>query len=163
MGSILRIGLLLAVVFAGGCSSKTAEPTSIGARVSDVGNIVVSYASSIAADDRKLLDEVNGGPRLKTAVEGELGKAAKLRSGSSRVLEIEVTEFRLRSGATVFLAGIMAGVDTLQVKVRVREGAQVVREFTTGDSTSGGFSGFSSSSRYQTMADAVAERLRTEL
>jgi hypothetical protein len=164
MRGIYWMAIVLATVFAGGCSSKTAEPqTSVGARVIDVGSIVVRYASSVATDDRKLLDEVNGGPRLKTAVEGELGKAAKLRSGSPRVLEIEVTEFRLRSGATVFLAGIMAGVDTLQVKVRVREGAQVVREFTTGDSTSGGFGGLSSSSRYQTMADAVAERLRTEL
>jgi hypothetical protein len=162
----MMTALLLTTALLGGCSSKaTAPPAASGVRVGDVGSIVVTYASSISAADRKLLDEVNGGPRLKTAIESELAKAAKLRSGSPRVLEVELTEFRLRSGATVFWTGILSGVDTLQIQVKVRDGGRVVRQFATGDSTGGGISptGFSSSNRYQIMADAVAERLRDEL
>ena len=159
MAMVLVLGVSLVA-----CSSKTASPpAATGERVSDVGSVVVTIASPVTADAGQTLDEVNAGPRLKTAIEAQLGKTGKLKSGSSRVLEIEVIEFRLRSGATVFLAGIMAGVDTLQFRATVRENGRIVRQFVTGDSTSGGFAGLSSSSRYQTMADAASERLATEL
>src|SRR6185436_274150 len=118
-----------------------------GARVADVGSVVVSSSD----EKRELLDKLNGIARLKTAIEGKVAEAAKLKSGSSRVLHVQVTDIRLRSSATMVWAGVMAGVDTLQVQVTVREGGQVVYQFTTGASTSGvGVVGnFPMDSRYQ--------------
>jgi hypothetical protein len=159
-----RLALVVAGTLLFACSSKTAPaPAPSGAPVAHVDAVVVTVGAAIGADERRILDEVNGAPRLRTAIEGELGKAGKLETGGGRVLEVEITDFRLRSGATVFFAGIMAGVDTLYVRAVVRQDGRVIRELTTGDSTSGGFAGLSSSSRFQTMADALAERLRAAL
>ena len=166
MKRLVVAGIVLVCGILAGCSSKTAAPSTqsaAGPSGVDVGSVVVVLGDSISADARKIVDEVNGVARLKTAIDGELGKAGRLKTGSTRVLEIKVSEFRLRSGATVFWAGIMSGVDTLQVHAVVREGSRTVREFDTGDSTSGAFAGLSSSSRFQTMTDAVAERVKKEL
>lgn len=156
--------LAIAIVGATACSSRQSEePVATGPPVANVGTVVVSVSSTLDADDKRIFDEVNGTTRLKAAVEGAVTKIAKLTPGSPRVLEVEVTGFRLRSGATVFWAGIMAGVDTLDVDVTVRDGAQVLRTYTTGCGSSGIQGGLTSSSRFQPMADTVAERVAEQL
>jgi hypothetical protein len=170
LGRMVMIGLGVAGL--AGCASSSVSPRATaaasgggasGARVADVGSVVVSYA--ISGENRELLERLNGAARLKTTIEGKLAEAAKLKSGSPRVLQVEVTDIRLRSAATMVWAGVMAGVDTLQVQVTVRDAGQVVHQFTTGASTSGvGVVGnFPMDSRYQTMADAVAERIAKDL
>ncbi len=156
------VSLLLGAV---GCSSRSGpeKPLATGQPVQDVGSVVVTVATALSPDRKAAFDEVNGTRRLQVAVEGAVSKVAKLTQASSRVLEVEVTGFRLRSGATVFWAGIMAGVDILDVDVRVRDGSQVVRTYTTGVGSSGIKGGLTSSSRFQPMADVVAERIAEQL
>lgn len=124
---------------------------------------MVSVSDKVDPDGQQIFSEVDGTPRLKQAVEKAVANVAKLNAASPRVLEVEVTGFRLRSGATVFWAGIMAGVDTLDVNVAVREGQQVTRSYTTGVGSSGIAGGLTSSSRFQPMADVVAERVANQL
>ena len=165
-GRMVVIGLVAAGL--AGCSSSSVRARAAasgvatsGARVADVGSVVVSYSG----EKRELLDKVNGTARLKTAIERKVAEAGKLKSGSSRVLDVQVTDIRLRSANTMVWAGVMAGVDTLQVQVTVRESGQVVSQFTTGASTSGiGVVGnFPMDSRYETMVDEVAARISNEL
>ncbi|MGH7897301.1 MAG: DUF4410 domain-containing protein [Candidatus Binatia bacterium] len=164
-----RLGLgiitVLALAVVSACSSKTAETKSQarGPSTADVGKVVVTIANTIDADGKKVLGEVNAVSRLQAAVLGELTKAGKFKAASPRALEIQVTEFRLRSGTAVFLAGIMAGVDSLNVQVTVRDGSSTGRQYKTGDSSTGAFAGLTSSSRFQPMADAVAVRVAEEL
>ena len=148
------------------CSSRSAqepEAAGIGQPGVDVGSITVTLAPSLEADAKTVFDEVNGTIRLKAAVEGILTKVGRLKPGSPRAMEVEVTDFRLRSGATVFWVGIMAGVDILDVTVTVRDGSQIVRQFSTGVGSSGIAGGLSSSSRFQPMADVVADRVAEQL
>jgi hypothetical protein len=164
MKRLFVMAILVACGVFAACSSPSRAPSpqpasSGSASVPDVGSVVVELGSTIDSDDRKILDEVNGVARLQTAIEGELRKSGRLKPESARVLQVQVKEFRLRSGATAFMTGIMSGVDTLQVHATVSEGGRPLREIDTGDSTSGAFSGPSSSSRYQTMVDALAERI----
>ena len=157
--------LVAGLAQAAGCSghSQPEVPVATGPRVPNVGSVVVTVSGAVSPDVKEIFDEVNGTKRLQVAVEGAGAKVAKLTPGSPRVLEVEVTAFRLRSGATVFWAGIMAGVDTLDVNVTVRDGDHVVRTYTSGVGSSGIKGGLTSSSRFQPMADVVAERVAEQL
>ncbi|MCK6557213.1 hypothetical protein L6Q96_21945 [Candidatus Binatia bacterium] len=167
--SVAKVALVPVLIFSAlasmaGCSARESEHVApTGQPVASVGKVVVTVAPSLAADNKTIIDEVNGLPRLRAAIEGELSKKGKLDENSPRVLNVEITDFRLRSGALVFWLGIMAGVDTLDVGVQVRDGEQVVRSYTTGVGSSGIAGGLTSSSRFQPMADVVAERVVEQL
>ncbi len=79
------------------------------------------------------------------------------------MLRVEVVKFRLRSSAAVFSGGIMTGGDVLDVKVEVRDGDRIVRQFVTGAGMVGtGFS-VSQSKRFEKVIRRAAERVAEEL
>lgn len=163
--------LLLGAVLAG-CSHNTSAPPqagsagqagSTGTSGMVIGSVVVTYASSLANEDRARLDEVNAKSELKRIVEKVFTNLSRFRSGSPRTLEIEVTSFRLRSGTTVFLTGLLSGADSLDVRVTVREKGAVVRQLNSGDATAGNFGGTTAVSRFENMAKGLGKRLGREL
>ena len=79
------------------------------------------------------------------------------------MLDIQVTRYRLRSGAAVFWFGLMAGADILDVKATVREGDRILKEYTTGAGTSGAFAGLDQVSRFEKLATAVSQRVVKQL
>lgn len=150
----------LALATVVGCSAKQG-PT--GQPVASVAKVLVTLADALDPDDKTDIDEVNGVPRLRAALEDELSRTGRLDPGSPNVLEVQVTDFRLRSGTIVFLVGIISGVDILGVDVEVRDGVRVLRSYSTGVGSSGVAGGLSASSRFQPMADVVAERVVEQL
>lgn len=50
-------------------------------------------------------------------------------------LHLNVTAFRLRSGASAFWLGVMAGADIIAVDVDVKKGSKIVKSFKTDIST----------------------------
>ena len=83
--------------------------------------------------------------------------------GRRRRWFIQVTRYRLRSGATVFWLGLMAGADMLDVRATVREGETVLEDYTTGAGTTGAFAGLDQVSRFEKLATAVAQRVVNQL
>ena len=79
------------------------------------------------------------------------------------MLEIQLTRYRLRSGATTFWFGLMAGADILDVTATVREGDRILEKYTTGAGTTGAFAGLDQVSRFEKLATAVAERVVKQL
>jgi hypothetical protein len=147
------------------CSSQRApEPerqAPVG-QVASVGSVMVS-ADGLPADRKERFDKVDGSSRLARSVESELTRSGRLDKKSSRVLELKVVRYRVRSGATTFMFGMMAGVDLLDVKATVREGDKVLEEFSTGAGTSGAFAGLDQVSRFEKLSTAVAERVVKKL
>lgn len=161
------IALALVLNGIGGCSSQRPalpETPPVGEVVLNVGGVVVSVSDAVPADWQQRLEEVYGTSRLHTAVWDALMRVAKLDRHSPRVLEVQVTRFRLRSSALVLWVGLMAGVDYLDVKAVVRDGTRTVREYTTGAATAGlGWGLIGQVERFQKLAGAVAERVAEQL
>lgn len=155
---VLGIGLAGAVACSSG-RGPSPGAAEVGEPVPSVGRVVVTMSSALPADRRSRLEAVDGPSRLARAVEAELRRAGRIAPQSSRVLTLEVTKYRMRSGATVFWAGLMAGGDFLEVAATVTEGDRTVRSFTTGAGTSGAFAGLDQVSRFEKVTGAVAQRV----
>jgi len=163
---------LVGIVFALGltavasCSShRPPSPQKLlsAGTVGTVGSVVVKVSEVVAADRQERFAKVDGPSRLMRAIESELTHAARLDRQSGRVLDIQVTRYRLRSGAAVFCFGLMAGADILDVKATVREGDSILEEYTTGAGTSGAFAGLDQVSRFEKLATAVSQRVVKQL
>ena len=159
MGIILAVGLSVAA----GCSSQRAPgpvKSPAAASVPAVASVVVTVDESVPRDRQERFTKVDGPSRLTRAIESELTHAGRLDRQSGRVLEVQVTRYRLRSGATMFWFGLMAGAD---VKATVRTGDQVLKEYTTGAGTTGAFAGLDQVSRFEKLATAVSKRVVQQL
>ena len=162
------VGIVLALGFAvvAGCSSQrppSPEKPPAAGTVATVGSVVVTVSETVAADRQERFAKVDGPSRLIRAIESELTRAARLDRQSGRVLDIQVTRYRVRSGATVFWFGLMAGADVLDVKATVREGDRILKEYATGAGTTGAFAGLDQVSRFEKLATAVAQRVVKQL
>ena len=160
------VGIILALGLSVGCSSQRAPgpvPAPAAVSVPGVASVVVTVAGSIPLDRQERFTKVDGPSRLTRAIESELSHAGRLDRESGRVLEVQVTRYRLRSGATTFWFGLMAGADLLDVKATVRTGDQVLKEYTTGAGTTGAFAGLDQVSRFEKLASAVSKRVVEQL
>jgi hypothetical protein len=68
---------------------------------------------------------------IRSALIGELEDREKL-SKDGVTLEFSPTSFRLRSGTTLALVGVMAGSDHLSGTISIKDGEQVLRTFDAG-------------------------------
>ena len=163
-----RAGIVLALGLAGvpGCSSQRApapEKPSTAATIVNVRSVVVTVSEAVAADRQERFAKVDGPSRLTRAIESELTRAGRLDRESGRLLQVQVTRYRLRSGAATFWFGLMAGADLLDVNVTVLEGDKTLEEYTTGAGTTGAFAGLDQVSRFEKLATAVARRVVNNL
>lgn len=160
------LGIIALALNVAACSSHqpaTVEGPLANAPTQRISVVAVKLAGEVAADARDSFTEMDGSARLRAATERKIASIGKLDPSSHRVLELEVDKYRVRSGATVFWLGIMAGVDYMDVVARVYDGETLVKEFATGAGTSGAFAGLTSSSRFDLLVQAVAERVAEKL
>jgi len=80
------------------------------------------------------------------------------------VLKVTVTNFRLRSGASAFWLGVMAGADKIAIDVSVEKNGEVVNTFQTDISTAlGGMALPAPSQRINRMSKGLSERIIASL
>ena len=91
------------------CGSERSHPVPVGAPVPQVGSVVVAMSPDLTTDRRDRLNKLGATFMLKGALEAALSKAGKLDAQSPVALQVDITKFRMRSGATVFWLGAMAG------------------------------------------------------
>jgi hypothetical protein len=153
--------LVLAVWMLGlaACSSERAHPEPVGESVPQVGRVIVAPSPDLPADRRERLEKLGATFMLKAALEAALSAAGKLDEKSPVALEVEITKFRMRSGATVFWFGAMAGADLLDVRAVARDGDRTVRQIETGAGSIGAWAGLSQDSRFERLTRAVADRV----
>ena len=156
---VLRIALVLVASGLVGCGSERSHPLPLGESVPQVGRVVVALSSDLPTDRQARLDKLGATFMLKGALEAALTKAGKLDTQSPVALNVEITRFRMRSGATVFWFGAMAGGDLLDVRAAARDGDRTVRQLETGAGSIGAFAGLSQDSRFERLIRAVADRV----
>jgi hypothetical protein len=156
---------LLALVLLGiaSCASERAHPAPVGEPVPQVGSVTVAFSPDLPTDRRERLDKLGAPFMLRGALEAALSKAGKLDTKSPVVLQVEITKFRLRSGASVFWFGAMAGGDFLDVKAAAHDGDRTLRQVDTGAGSIGAWAGLSQDSRFERLTRAVAERVTKQL
>jgi hypothetical protein len=154
--------LTLTILAIGACGSARSHPAPVGAPIPQVGSVVVDMAPELPADRRARLDKLGATFLLKGALEAALSKAGKFDAQSPVVLQVDITKFRLRSGATVFWFGVMAGGDYMDVRAAAHDGDRTLRQVETGAGSIGA-GGLSQDSRFATLARAVADRVTKDL
>jgi hypothetical protein len=160
-----RGGRWVVLLAALGCGShqspSPAAAVPVG-NVSNVGRIIVTVAPAVAADREARFQKVDGTSRLATAVETELTKVGRFDRESPRVMDVVVTKYRLRSGASVLMLGMMSGGDMMEVAITVRERDRDLVSYSTG-AGSVARGGLDQVSRFERLAHAVAERVVKQL
>lgn len=163
-------GLVAATVLMAGalaaCGPKSAPApaglTASGGPVAKIGSVQVTVADAVADDRETRFTKVDGVARMTAALTAELAKTGRFDASSPNVLNVQVTKYRMRSGAAVFMAGMMAGADQMEVNVTVTDKGATVKQFTTGaGSVMGG--GLDQNSRFERVSAAVAERVVAQL
>jgi len=160
-GEVAVIALTIFGIVA--CGSGRSHPAPVGAPVPQVGSVVVAVSPDLPADRRDRLTKLGATFMLKGALEAALAKAGKLDAQSPIALQVDITKFRMRSGATVFWLGVMAGGDFLDVRAAAHDGDRTLRQVETGAGSMGGFAGLTQDSRFEHLARAVADRVTKDL
>jgi hypothetical protein len=162
LNRVVVLGAVLASLAA--CATQSGpSPAVSGPPVPSISRVTVQPGPSLPPERVQRFNAVDGASRLSRAMESALAKAGKLDPSSPRVLDVQVTRYRLRSGATMFWFGLMAGADLLDVTGTVHEGDQTVRTVSTGAGTTGAFAGLDQVSRFEKLAGAVTERMMKQL
>lgn len=157
--SIASIALILGMLGLAGCGSERSHAPPVGQPVPQVGTVAVTLSAELPADRQERLGKLGATFMLKGAVEAALAKMGRLDTASPVVLTVEITRFRMRSGATVFWFGAMAGGDILDVRAVAQDGDRTLRQVETGAGSIGAFAGLSQESRFERLIRAVAERI----
>jgi hypothetical protein len=134
-----------------------------GASVAKVGRVEIAVASSLPEDRRARFDKAGGPGSLKVQVENSLSRVGRLDPSSPNVLQVTVTGYRMRSGASVYFLGAMGGADSMAVSCAVTSGGQTIRTYSTGSGSIGWGAGLSQESRLDNLTDATAKRVVADL
>lgn len=156
--------MVLVTAMAAGCGgrSKPSPAAAGGPSVAKIGRVVVTVSDAVADDRETRFTKVGGTERLTAALTAALTKTGRYDASSADVLNVQVTSYRMRSGAAVFFGGMAAGGDHMEVVVTVTDGASTVKTYKTGaGSVMGG--GLDQASRFDRVATAVAERVVAQL
>jgi len=155
--------MVLVAAAAVGCGGRAKpSPAASGPSVPKIGKVVVTMAGEVADDREARFTKVGGNERLTAALTAELTKTGRYDASSPNVLNVQVTSYRMRSGAAVYFGGLASGGDHMEVVVTVTDGASTLKTYKTGaGSVMGG--GLDQGSRFDHVAKAVAERVVAQL
>lgn len=158
--SPLLLILLLACASPGPENAGTPHDTgpSLIASGAKVASVKVRREDSLVGADT--FERYTIADRLQREVVSALSANGHYSSGGELELLVTVVNFRLRSGASAFWLGVMAGADRLGVEVTVLRGEEVVKTYETDTSTAlGGAFYTSPTKRSERMIDTLAERI----
>jgi len=117
-------------------------------------------ASTLPADRLASFEAAGGAGAAANAVASQLHKRAQPPCEAPCSMEVDVTRFRLRSSSNAFWLGMMAGADSIAVKVDGKHANVVVKSFQTDTSTVlGGIAFGSSVKRFDRLLATLAERI----
>jgi len=151
------MGLLLA-----NCGGKKIQAFNLKGNVSTV-NVVVSD-TTIAVDRRTAIQNYKVVSRLQNGVTELLKKQGKYAADGTVQLEVEITDFRLRSGALALFLGAAGGGDFTAVDVTVIESGEDSHHFSTNASIArGGVFAASPTHRVNVVSVAVSKRIVAQL
>ncbi|MEE9493342.1 MAG: hypothetical protein V3W04_08200 [Gammaproteobacteria bacterium] len=130
-----------------------------------VNKIVVSLDDSLELDRKEAATKYSLTERVKNDLQDVLqGKGVFDSSAEGITVNINVSAFRLRSGVTAMLAGVLAGADILAVNVEAESNGSQLKNFKTNTSTAlGGFGMPAPSQRINRMSKALAKRIAKQL
>ena len=158
---LLCAGLLMV-----SCGGKKAHKSDAAIALS--GNVssvtVVIDKNTVPADRLEAIETHNVVSRLQNGVTELLQSRGKYAADGTVQVAIRVTDFRLRSGASAFWLGAMAGSDFTSVDVEVTEQGKQTRHFSTDASTAmGGMIAPSPSQRVNKVCTEVSNRIVKQL
>ncbi|MEE9342033.1 MAG: DUF4410 domain-containing protein [Gammaproteobacteria bacterium] len=150
---------------AGAAESIKQAANSVLTNGRSVSKIIVSLDNDLASDRKEAADQYSLADRIKTDVQAVLEEKGVMSSSENGVvLNINVSSFRLRSGASAFWAGAMAGADNIFVTVDAESNGAKLKTFKTDISTAlGGLIAPSPSQRINRMSKALAKRIVSKL
>ncbi len=157
--------LLAAVASLGGCASSPEQEKPQRAAASHfpdpIGRVEVRVDPSLNEEARSVaIDKMAAPDKIATAVSNLLRTQGRLDANAATTLEIVITAFRLRSGASAFWLGAMAGPDRLAVDVRVQKsGATLAQYQTDTSSVLGGIAFAGMGHRFDRLVKSIAQRI----
>ena len=159
-------GLLLAVAISlSGCASTPDEETPQrdgSPRFPDlIGRVEVTVSPSLTDEERSAAIDRQAVPdKINLAVSELLRANQRLDASAPATLAIVITHFRLRSWASAFWLGAMAGADRLGVEVRVEKNGNTLKEYRTETSSVlGGIIFAGAGHRFNRLLKTIAKRI----
>ena len=150
-----------------GCSSTAFPPGSTVARTTSDGTpqVTVSIdASGIPQERLQVFEERGGAEALANGILKALTETKKQPALAPAELRVVVTNFRLRSTASGFWAGPIAGADKLDVGVTLLSEGEVLKTYETG--VAGVVAGLikpGAGRRFNGLIEVASERIVQEL
>jgi hypothetical protein len=131
-GGIRRAIPIASLICVVGCTSARVMQTSGSNDPIAIRDVtVVVRPDAISKDQESAFRSYAMSGAIRSALLDEIKRRGKLAT-SGPTLEFSVTGFRVRSGSTLFLVGVMAGSDHLSGVVTVTDEAGVVKTFEAG-------------------------------
>lgn len=141
------------------CSPRAPHPKSLQAQGIKVGRVNVELIpDTLGARREEVFGNVKGVEQLRDAVTTRLTQSSLLDPSSGFNLNIKVTSFRMRNGATRFFTGVMSGSDHLEGDLSVSRGSELLLQMPI-EASGGNGNPFniSSKSRSAGLIDSFAE------
>jgi hypothetical protein len=166
MPRLASLGCFLTVVASlAGCASSPEQEKPQRAAASPfpdpIGRVEVRVDPSLNEEARSVaIDKMAAPGKISTAVSELLRTQGRLDANAPTTLAITITAFRLRSGASAFWLGAMAGPDRLAVDVRVeKNGASLTQYQTDTSSVLGGIAFAGMGHRFERLVKTIAQRI----
>ncbi len=155
--------LLCTTLLLGSCGGKKADKAHAMNLTSNISSVNV-VIGNIPADRRTAVENHKVASRIQNGVTELLKMQGKYTAKGTAQLDISVTAFRLRSGASAFWLGPMAGADYVSADIDVMENGKNTRTFSTSSSTvMGGMIKPSPSQRINGMAKDLSKKIIRQL
>jgi len=131
----------------------------VKAAVEDTARLLESLGHTL--EERALpIDQQAAPDEVSTAVSDLLRTKGRLDASAPATLEIVITDFRLRSWASAFWLGAMAGADRLGVEVRVQKDGETLKQYRTDTSSVlGGIAYAGTGHRFDRLVKTIAKRI----
>lgn len=163
LASLVGLPLLLALIALGCASSGEEEGGYEGpeARYSgSIGTVAVTIDETSEEAKPDTLIRYGVPEQVRSEVTTKLRSAGRQSDAGTARMDVKITSFRLRSGASAFWLGYMAGSDFIFVEVTVREGESPIKTYKTNTSTVlGGIAYTSPTKRKNRLVNTLTTRI----
>lgn len=126
MGQKILI-IVMSITMLIGCASRVPQMDTFQAQGMKVGQITIRVADG-ALDDRReqVFTKAEGAKLLRDDLTGLLTAQGLFDESSTIALDVEVTSFRMRNGATRYFTGVFSGADHLAGEMNVAQGGKTI-------------------------------------
>lgn len=154
------------VVFFTGCASSVKRDSIVSAPIAAIERIFDTKVTMTAEAQTKLADNIKFSiADLTSTVNRTLEANKQFDKDAAHALEVSVTSFRVRGTFSAVMFGVLAGTDSLDGNVVVKDKAgKLLRKFDVSATYAlGGWGGGQDSTRLNWMYEAFAKKISEEL